>query len=211
MTLSNPQDHSAELTPERLGTLSRLILDVLDEALATASTKLDCAFTRGTLSWGRIRNALLQEIQSGRHSSWLRLLHGGNDLVFSIGGNVVRFFLDDHLNPRKPRVLYPTSGEWGQLKLFETGDPQVHLWRFIVEKARNEDDEHRVFFIGYNASGDIVSKWEYAEIANTLSSIGSIIPAAAELEPAALSAIHSENSAHSDEEDEASQDDGTGV
>lgn len=212
MAMSTPLEHSPQLTPERLSTISRVILDVLDEAIATASTDLDCAFTRGTLSWGRIRNALLLEIRRKRHS-WLSLLHGGNDLVFSIGGNVVRFFLDDHLNPRKLRVLRPTAGESDQLKLFEVSDHQVHLWRFIVERASNEDEEHRVFFVGYNVVGDIVSKWEHIETVRTLSTLGNNIPAATELEPAELSAIYNDNAADSDEEvaDEDNHNEGAGV
>lgn len=205
LKMLSPSEHSAQLTSDRLGTIASLILDVLDDALQTASTELDCAFTRGTLSWGRIRNAILREIR-GRKHSWLGLKHGGNDLVFGIGDNVIRFFLDDHLKPRKPRVLNPTDGESFQLGLFEVSDYQVNLWRFIVERASNEDDQHRVFFIGYNRSGEIVSKWEYEGAVKTFSSVGDMIPAAMQLEPAALSPIYDEETAENDEDTAARSD-----
>lgn len=210
MAMSNPMEHSAQLTPERLSIVARMMLDVLDEALATASTELDCAFTRGTLAWGRIRNAILREIRLRRHP-WLGLKHSGNDLVFSIGENIIRFFLDDHLNPRKPRVLHPTTGEAFQIGLFEVSDHQVHLWRFIVERAANEDDEHRVFFVGYNISGEVVSKWEYIESVRTLSSTDSGIPAAAELEPVSLSPIYNNNDKAHGDDDEAAKPHGNAV
>lgn len=205
----SPTEYSSQLSNDRLSTMARLILDVLDEALQTASTELDCAFTRGTLSWGRIRNAILKEIRMQRHT-WLSLKHGGNDLVFGIGDHVIRFFLDDHLNPKKPRVLNPTSGETFQLGLFEVSDYQVNLWRFIVERAANEDDEHRVFFIGYNQSGEIVSKWEYTGPVKILSSVGDRMPAAAQLEPAVLSPIYNDETAEGDD-DEAVRSDGKNI
>ena len=189
-SVASPSDIEPELTPDRLGTVAQLMLEVLDQALQDARTPNDCAYTRGTLSWGRIRNALKLLIASNHHP-WLALRHGGNDLIIGIGPCLVRFFLDDHLNPRKPRVFNPTDGEMVQLKLALTAneDRTVTLWRFIVERAINDDDEHRVYFVGYNDMQDVIALWQYSEPVRTFVAIDDHIPAAAQLEPVHLSPI----------------------
>ena len=198
-SLASPSDISPDLSSDRLSAIGQLMLDVLHKALQDTSTEHDCAYSRGALSWARIKNALTQLIHSRRYS-WLTLKHGGNDLVIGIGHHAVRFFLDDHLNPRKPRVLNPTDGEVLQLELglSRTGDAAVDLWRFIVERALTDDDEHRVYFVGYNRTREVVAQWQYSESVRTFVAVDGDIPAAAELPPIHLTPIHNEEAAPGD-------------
>lgn len=188
-----PSEISVSLSSDRLSVISRRILDVLDDALRTASTDLDCSYSRGTLSWARIKNALLQMAKSAEHS-WLTVKHSGNDLVLGIGQESVRFFLDDHEQPKKLRVLNPTNAEAKQIQLFEDDAHSEFLWRFIIEKAVTDDEDHQVYFVGYEAhserDGNLVAEWRYNDDGvRTLAAVDSYIPAATELEPIKLSPI----------------------
>lgn len=188
--MNKPSEISSSLTSSRLSIIARRMLDVLDDALRTASTDLDCAYARGTLSWVRIKNALLQLARSGDYP-WLTIKHSGNDLLLGIGSETVRFFLDDHENPKKMRVLNPTNSEAKQLQLFEEDAHSEYLWRFIVERALSEEDDHQVYFVGYEAhaerDGNLIAEWRYnAERVRTLVAVDDEIPAAAELEPLEL-------------------------
>ncbi|SEN36520.1 hypothetical protein SAMN04487857_114130 [Pseudomonas sp. ok272] len=188
-----PSEISVSLSSDRLSVISRRILDVLDDALRTASTDLDCSYSRGTLSWARIKNALLQMAKSTEHS-WLTVKHSGNDLVLGIGQESVRFFLDDHEQPKKLRVLNPTNAEAKQIQLFEDDAHSEFLWRFIIEKAVTDDEDHQVYFVGYEAhserDGNLVAEWRYNDDGvRTLAAVDSYIPAATELEPIKLSPI----------------------
>ncbi|WP_408953724.1 hypothetical protein [Lysobacter sp. Hz 25] len=196
--LASPVEISEELAPERLSIIAQLMLEVLHKALLDASTEHDCAYTQGTLPWGRIRNALRQLVASRRYP-WLTIKHAGNDLLIGLGPHPVRFFLDDHLNPRKIRVLNPTDSEMHQLELLpESGDKSVDLWRFIVERALTEDDEHRVFFVGYNRMKEVVAQWQYTDSARTFFAVDDYIPAAAELPPIDLAPIYDDEATSGD-------------
>lgn len=189
--LATPEDLSPELGSDRLSVVAELMLDVLAKAIAATSTQYDCAYSRGALSWAWIKNALLAVARS-RTYDWLTIRHAGNDLVIGVGSYPVRFFIDDHENPRKPRVLSPTDGEAYQLS-FDFGamsDATPALWRFIVERALTEDDENRVFFVGYNLYGEAVAKWQFTESVRGFRSTDDVIPAAAQLPPITLAPIY---------------------
>lgn len=188
--LATPSELSPDLSDERLSTLAQLMLEVLHKALLDTSTEHDCAYSRGALSWARIKNALLQLIRTNRYE-WLTIKHSGNDLVIGIGPHAIRFFLDDHLNPRKPRVLNPTDGEMLQLALDfpTTGDKSVDLWRFIVERALSEEDDHCVYFVGYNREREVIVQWKYSDSVRAFYTVDGLIPAAAILAPINLTPI----------------------
>jgi hypothetical protein len=208
-----PSEISASLTADRLGIVAQRILDVLDDAIRTASTELDCSYSRGTLAWARIRNALVQMAELGAYE-WLSIKHSGNDLILGIGKESVRFFLDDHEQPKKMRVLNPTNAEARQLQLFEDEAHSEFLWRFIIERARSEEDEHQVYFVGYEAhaehDGTLVAEWRYnGGPVRTLAAIDDSIPAATELEPIVLTPKYEETAKGDD--DEAVNDTGRGI
>ena len=179
-----PHEISPDLSPDRLSLVAQHMLSVLHEALEVAQTPDDCNYSRGTLSWARFRNRLLRLSQSGTYP-WLRVMHGGADLVIGIGPHAVRFFLDDHLQPRKVRVFQPTEGEAVQLELGlpRVGTDEVALWRFFVEKARHEHDEPRVYFVGYNAFQEALAVWCYVDDVRGFYAADDFIPAAARLPP----------------------------
>lgn len=189
--LATPEQFSTDLNSERLGVVGELMLDVMAKAISATSTQYDCAYSRAVLPWAWIKNALLQLAQSKKYS-WLTVKHAGNDLVIAIGENPIRFFIDDHINPRKLRVLSPTEGEMAQLAFnFQTvPDSKPALWRFIVERALNEDSENRVFFVGYNSTSEIVAQWEFTDSVRAFRATDSEIPAAANLDPIILAPIH---------------------
>jgi len=189
--LATPEQFSPDLSDDRLSIVGELMLDVLAKGIAATSTQYDCAYSRAVLPWAWIKNALLQLAQSREHA-WLSIKHAGNDLVIAIGDNPIRFFIDDHLNPRKVRVLSPTEGEAAQLAFdfASQTDSTPALWRFIVERALNDDAENRVFFVGYNVTSEIVAKWEFTESVRAFRSTDSEIPAAAKLDPIVLAPIH---------------------
>lgn len=195
---TSPCSASPHLCHSRLEVIASLMLEVLGEALAVASTELDCAMTRGVLSWGRIKNALLQLARSQSHD-WLTIRHTGNDLIIGIGSVPIRFFIiADHNRPSKRRILSPTEAEALQLSEITQGSfvgegftlsDRPTLWRFIVERAKTEQDESRVFFVGYDVHGNIQSKWQFTESVRTLHSTDADIPQAADLAPLDLDAI----------------------
>jgi hypothetical protein len=195
--LATPEQFSPELSSNRLSIVGELMLDVLAQAMAATSTQYDCAYSRAVLPWAWIKNALLQLAQSREHD-WLSIKHAGNDLVIAIGDNPIRFFIDDHINPRKVRVLSPTEGEAAQLAFdFAThSDSTPALWRFIVERAMNDDTENRVFFVGYNVTSEIVAKWEFTESVRAFHATDAIVPAAVQLDPIALAPIYEQAPGH---------------
>lgn len=198
-----PSEVAPELSADRLQLIAQRMLDVLHDALADTQTEDDCAYTRGSLVWGRIRNSLLRLIRSRRYR-WLSLRHSGNDLVIGIGPHVARFFVDDHLSPRKLRVFVPTDGEAQQLLLglSGVGDRDVVLWRFFIEKARTDQDEHRVFFVGYNAAQEAIASWCYTEGVRAFVAADSYVPPSVALEPIELEVLEDEIAQDEDTPDE---------
>ena len=156
--INQPTLFSSALTEDRLNVISRLLLDARYSALCDANTELDGAYTKGCLSFGRQRQIIINTWQNKQYH-WLGMAHPGTDLIFKIGNVSVRFFTDNSNHPKKLRVLIPTQAE--QLSIFDEDPSEVVLWRFIVEPARNDDDEDSVFFIGINNSDEIICRWKY--------------------------------------------------
>src|SRR5690606_15393211 len=91
------------------------------------------------------------------------------------------------------------DSEMQQLELLPvTGDKSVDLWRFIVERALTEDDEHSVYFVGYNRVCEVVAQWQYSDSARTFFAVDDYIPAAAELPPIDLTPIYDDAAASGD-------------
>lgn len=182
---SVPVLFNSDLTNDRLNIVSRLLLDARDSALSDANTKWDDSYCKGTLAFGRQRQAI---IQTGlkRQYPWLNVTHTGTDVVFTIGSVVVRFFTDDSRRPRKPRVLMPTVAESTQLKIFESNSHEVVLWRFIIEKAMNDEDTDTVHFVGINEFNEIICHWTYEDSVPVLHSIDESTPPEKELPAAAV-------------------------
>ncbi len=207
---TSPSAASPDLCDSRLEVVAGLMLEVLGKAAEATSTELDCSYSRAVLSWAWIKNALLLMAGSKIHD-WLSIRHSGNDLIVGVGSVPVRFFIiADHSKPTKRRILCPTEaeavqlGEMGQGSFsgagFSVGGIPT-LWRFIVERAKTDEDESRVFFVGYDAYGNIQAKWQFTESVRTFHSTDAVIPDATELDPINLAPIYGD----ADSEDSASE------
>lgn len=155
-TKKNPWDFHPELVPSRLAVISEALLDVLHVTKGDLSSELDDNYTRGTATFGRQRQLLIQLARSKRYR-WLGLAHAGMDVTVLIGGVPVRFFADDHENPKKKGFFRRNAVD----SLFPISDTQPVLWRFIVEKALTDEDEDVVYFAGFNAFDDLVCEWRH--------------------------------------------------
>lgn len=147
-----------QLAEDRLTTLAESLLNVLDDTYLQLSTPLDDNYTRGTCTFGRQRQQLIQLCQNGE-LSWLKLTNPGMDITFEIEGIPVRFFADDPENPQKPGFF--RRNEVDQLWAPEFTQPTRH--RFVVEKPEFEGEGARVHFVGYNELEEIVSRWTYGD------------------------------------------------
>ncbi len=183
---TSPTDFSPDLTDERLSIISRLLLNARYSALEHASTELDDRYTKGSLSFGRQRQAILQAATNKNKDLWLTLSYGGMDVLFKIGTIPVRFFTDDSYTPKKPRVSVPTIAESLQLDIFEPNDTEILLWRFIIEASINDDGDDVVYFIGLNKSHEIICRWKFEDSVRVLHSIDNTTPPEKELTPATI-------------------------
>ncbi|MDO9104884.1 MAG: hypothetical protein Q7U57_07970 [Methylovulum sp.] len=166
-----------------MSVIAGLLLDARYKALHDANTELDDRYTQGCLAFGRQRQAIIKAWNNKLYP-WLSITHKGTDLVFKIGPVLARFFTDDPHKPKKSTVLIPSYAESTQLNIFEPNDTDVVLWRFILEPALSDDNEDAVFFIGINASNEILCRWKYERSATVLHSIDHTTPQAKELTPA---------------------------
>lgn len=161
-----PADFHAELTEDRLSVIAKALLDVYDDTHSALSTDLDDNYTRGATTFGRSRNKLIAMHQSGQYS-WFKLLDPSADITCGIGNVPFRFFRDDHENPKK-------RGFWRrnpQDDLFAEDDDQPTIFRFVLEHPLVEDDEARVYFLGFSQTGTLRCEWQYAGSVRSLHSV----------------------------------------
>lgn len=156
MSRKHPSHYYPELTQDRLETLAKGLLDVYYDTIQTLSTALDDGYTRGTGTFGRQRQFLIQMALSDEYP-WLELAHAGMDVTVRIGGVPVRFFADDHETPRKKGYFRLNAVDG----LFAPNNVTPVLWRFVIEKALTKEAEDRVFFLGHNAAQEVICEWEY--------------------------------------------------
>ncbi|WGI24492.1 hypothetical protein QEN58_14280 [Halomonas alkaliantarctica] len=180
----HPAEIDSELTESRLNELARHMLDVFSLAIEQTKHPLDDAYTQGSRCWAWLRNSLLQEGES--RFPWLRIVHHGNDIQFSIGNSVFRFFCDDPERPRKHYATALTDAEslTTNLLLFdeESLSQTTGLWRFFIRKAMNDEDEHSLYCINYQLGSKVINaKWQFNASVNTFVSTTADIPEAAKL------------------------------
>lgn len=174
-----PWDVYPALTEARLRLIAGTLLDVMYTTELELDTPLDDAYTRGSTTFGRQRNALIALCQKGAHP-WLRLTHAAMDLTFEIGSVPCRFFADDPDAPKKPGYWRRNDAD----QLFPSEPGQAEVFRFIVEKAHSSDDEADVHFVGYDAQQQIACRWRYSSSVPTLASVDESLPREVDLPPA---------------------------
>jgi hypothetical protein len=180
--MPSPSDFNPALTDARLRAIAEVLLDVLYETDLELDTELDDGYTRGTATFGRQRNAIIQLCLSGKYA-WLKLTNTAMDVTFEIDGVPCRFFADDASNPRKP-------GFWrrNDADLFPADGGKPEIFRFIVDKARSSDEASEVYFIGFNAQQEEVFRWRHSASAPVLASVDDTLPTEVPL-PAAKATV----------------------
>lgn len=181
MNSRKPWDFYPELIEGRLWVIAEALLDVYYDVQIELASELDDNYTRGTTTFGRQKNKLVQLRNSGAYS-WFKVLNTSNDLTCSIGEIPFRFFRDDHESPAK-------RGFWRrnyQDDLFPIADDQPVIFRFVVEHARNDEDEASVYFLGFTQEGQLVCEWRFDEPVRTLRSITQTRPLPEEILPAEI-------------------------
>lgn len=174
MPKKQPWDFEPKLSEERLIIIAKALLDVYDEVQRELATELDSNYTRGTTTFGRQKNKIIQLCTSKKYGDWLDLRNTSNDLTFAIGGIPFRFFCDDHEKPHKPGFWRKNE----QDNLFSSDDDVPVYWRFIIEKPLTEEDEASVYVVGANANQEVVCEWKYDESVRVLKSVDSTRPEA---------------------------------
>lgn len=155
------------------------LLDMRYSTFREMNSPFDDNYTRETAVFGRSRNMLIDMALSDQHD-WMSLKHAAMDVTFNIGQVPCRFFRDDPNSPEKAGFFKRNAVD----DLFAMDEQLPVMWRFVVEKALTEDDEDRVFFVGYNVFQEKVSEWMYQASAPSLHAVDKDVPVAAEIPPA---------------------------
>lgn len=181
MTYRHPSSFYPDLTDDRLAKIAEPLLDIRYSTIREMASPFDDTYTQETAVFGRSRNMLIQLCMGGKYD-WLSLASPGMDVTFRIGNVPCRFFRDDPELPGKPGFFKRNAVD----DLFSPDENDPVMWRFVVERALTEDDEDRVFLIGYNAFQEKISQWAYGSSGPILHSVDSDVPKAKELPPAAV-------------------------
>lgn len=179
MNLPAPSSFFDELTDERLGVVASKLLDVRYATLRELTSPFDDNYTREGTVFGRSRNMLIDLALRGG-LTWMELVNAGMDVTLRIGRVPCRFFRDDPDHPEKAGFFKRNAVD----DLFALDESQPVMWRFVVERALNEEDDDRAHFIGYNAFQEKVSEWVYQSGSSILHSVDRSVPPATPIAPA---------------------------
>jgi hypothetical protein len=191
----HPAAFYPELSNDRLRAIAVKLLDIRYSTFREMNSPFDDNYTRETAVFGRSRNMLIDLALSSQHD-WMSLKHAAMDVTFNIGQVPCRFFRDDPNSPEKAGFFKRNAVD----DLFATDEQYPVMWRFVVDKALTEDDEDRVFFVGYNVYQEKISEWMYRASAPTMHAVDKDVPAAAEIPPAFVDVREKADSANQGEE-----------
>lgn len=154
---------------------------LLDEALATEDDlyrNTDNAYTRGSARFGRQRQRIINESLSGNYS-WLKVMNGGQDIVFSIHDIPCRFSNDNPDAPKKRAVL---ETHLFQMSLLEEAEPgEAARFVFVIDRGLDDLAAPRAVLLGFSNSGDVVCRWQSAAAVRTIGLAAPSRPEAVEL------------------------------
>lgn len=191
----HPVTFYPELSDDRLRAIAVKLLDIRYSTFREMNSPFDDNYTRETAVFGRSRNMLIDLVLSGQYD-WMSLKHAAMDVTFNIGQVPCRFFRDDPHSPEKAGFFKRNAVD----DLFAMDEQHPVMWRFVVDKALTEDDEDRVFFVGYNVYQEKISEWMYRASTPTLHAVDKDVPAAADIPPAFVDVWEESNSANQDKE-----------
>ncbi|MBU0654044.1 MAG: hypothetical protein KJ914_02810 [Gammaproteobacteria bacterium] len=160
----HPSEYAPDLKQEYLVELCNEILNVVEQALVTAGTEHDTAWTRGTLAYGRVQG-FFQKLQKSHSKPWVTLANKTMDFTFKVGNTYVQFVMDDPFAPKKIHRLKANSIE--QMSLELEPEPDVVAWRLFVD--RNYDDEFlglNAVLVGFDINQNPVCIWRHDEVAS---------------------------------------------
>lgn len=153
-----PATFNAALTTEVLATVAGWLLEEQRFTDDDLQRPTDSAYTRGCAAFGRQKNRIVQEWLTGKYG-WLSLANGkSNDLVFLIGLVPCRFASDSSENPSKSAVLETHEFQVPFAEFSRPGEPARYC--FVIDASDVQEQEPRVVFVGYSATGEIVCRWE---------------------------------------------------
>lgn len=190
MDVVHPQSFFPELSDDRLRVIAEALLDIRFTSLRELNSPYDDNYTRESTVFGRQKNKLIDLARNGGHP-WLSLRHAGMDLTFTIGAVPCRFFTDDPRNPEKGGFFRRNAVD----DLFGLSDRDPVMWRFVVEKGLAEDDEDRVFFIGFNVYQEPVAEWTYGATPSSLYAADSSVPPTVPIGPAEIDVLDDDSAA----------------
>lgn len=179
VNLIHPAAFYPELSEDRLRVIAVKLLDMRYSTFREMNSPFDDNYTRETAVFGRSKNMLIDMALNGQHD-WMSLKHAAMDVTFNVGHVPCRFFRDDPNRPEKTGFFKRNVVD----DLFAMDEQHPVMWRFVVEKALTEDDEDRVFFVGYNVYQEKVSEWMYQASTPSLHAVDKDVPVAAEIPPA---------------------------
>lgn len=205
MPLPLPSTFHPELKNERLADIADELLDIRHEAMSTLSSEWDDAYTQESTVFGRCRNRL---IALSEERDWLDVRNPGMDVTLCIENKVpFRFFRDDPEKPKKPGFFKNRRTNSHTDDLFPVDADKPVMWRFIVERSLTDDDEDRVYFVGYNELQEKVSVWEHKPGVTSLYGTGdAAVPEAKELQPAKVHSREDKRSEKSEGNNASGQD-----
>lgn len=197
-----PWETYPDLSEDRLKIISEALLNIRHNTYAELVSEHDDNYSRGCTTFGRQRQMLIQLARSGRYS-WLTLASPAMDTTVNIGEVPVRFFTDDHANPKKRGFFKRNEVD----QLFSPHDMDAVMFRFVVEPAATEEGDDQVFFLGYNVYQEVVVEWRYSPVTAVLHPVDSVLPKAV-VQPDAEVGLKRAADDKSEGEDRAASNDG---
>lgn len=180
MPSKQPWEFKSALTEDRLNFLGKQFWDVYYGVDSLLNTADDCNYGRGALFFGRSKQRLIN-LALKSEIAWLKLTNPGMDVTLEIDGIPFRFFRDDHENPKKKGFWRRNDSD----QLFAPNDKEPVIFRFIVQRPLNEDEELEIYFIGYNALEEAVCEWRYGQVP-VLRGVDQELPKEVEQQPASI-------------------------
>lgn len=177
--LHPPSAFEPQLTREVLSFFANQMLEIYYDVYATLITPNDTNYTRGCTLFGRIHECFTRQIIRNLCPVPVFLEDGTFKFIFQIGSARIRFLVDDFINPKKKGFFIQSNPHF---QLFPSDENEPVIWRFILDEPKNDEDEAKVIFAGYNSGGNVVAYWDSDDLEhNKLHLVDPITPESIEL------------------------------
>lgn len=166
----HPSFYSLDLKQEYLEDLCKQVLDATNQAISDSSTNHDTAWTRGTLSYGRV-HGLFIALHNDKTRPWFTLANSTMDYTAKIGNTFIQVVMDNPEQPKKNHRLKANSIElrqWGLELEQSTKDAEVLTWRLFIDK--DDNDEIPTLYaslVGFDINTNPLCIWHYQDVVVT--------------------------------------------